>query len=89
MKSKSKLKVKRTIQDWDGEKVAVDQVRIRRRKGDSSMSATVAHSGRRPSAVIDMSLCTDSYQRVRELGILLNSLADFMGDSDPSYQGNH
>lgn len=78
---KSKLKVKSTIQNWDGQKVRVDQVKApRRNRHDSSLSATVSHDGRKPTAILDISLATKEIERVRELGRWLNSVADWMGD---------
>ncbi len=78
----TKLKAKRTYQQWDDKRVRVDVIQAPRRTNrHTTVAARVSHEGRRPSAVIDVSLATKEIERVRELGRWLNSVADFLGDS--------
>jgi hypothetical protein len=86
MNRKRTLNCRRVVEDVCGESVAMDLIDApARAAGDTSASASIIHVGDKPTAVIDVSLSTDSPTRLRELGRWLNSVADFLGDSRPDY----
>jgi hypothetical protein len=82
---KSKLNCRRVVEDVCGETVAMDVIDApARAAGDTSTSASIIHVGDKPTAVVDLSLSTESPDRLRELSRWLAGIADVLGGASPA-----